>query len=379
LWPGEGNVMRVAQFLVLIFSIACFAGIDYALSQNLSPLPGSIEGRVVDAETGAPLQGAHVFLSGTKSGAVTNHAGRYRIQNASPGTYRLVFSIIGYGRTASQLTISPGQNQIVHAKLNPVIYELGEIYAGNLDERWERHLERFTRQFIGETEMADSVKILNPEVLRFETRWWGRFTAEALAPLQIENRALGYLITYYLDDFYHSGIRTRWDGDPLFIEMTPESEEQARYWEENRRESFYGSIRHFFIALTEGRTEEDGFVIYNLRRETYGYSPRNKFRTSADRLVSETDKDFLSNVRFNGRIEILYTKAPETIDYIRWARDIRRSPLRYQTSYLELNDRYITIDPDGEVQQTYGATRFGYFAYHRFADKTPRDYRPEGF
>ena len=371
--------MRVFQFLVLIFGIAIFAGIGHAHSQGLSLLPGSIEGRVVDAETGEPLQGAHVFLSGTKLGAVTNHAGRYRIQNASPGSYRLVFSIIGYGRTASELTLSPGKNLTAHAQLNPVIYELGEIYAGNLDERWERYLERFTRQFIGETEMADSVKILNPEVLRFETRWWGRFTAEALAPLQIENRALGYFVTYYLDEFFHSGIRTRWDGDPLFTEMTPESEEQARYWEQNRSESFYGSIRHFLIALIEGRTEKDGFVIYNLRRETYGYSPRNKFRTSSDRLLREADEDFLFNVRFNGRIEILYTKAPESLDYIRWARDIRRSPSRYQTSYLELNERFITIDPDGEVQQTYGATRYGYFAYHRFADKTPRDYRPEGF
>jgi len=379
LWSGEGNVMRVVQFLVLIFGMAIFADIDHGHSQNLSPITGAIEGRVVDAETGEPLQGAHVFLSGTKLGSVTNHAGRYRIQNVSPGSYRLVFSIIGYGRTGSNMTVSPGESQIIHVQLKPVIYELGEIYAGNLDERWERHLERFTRQFIGETEMADSVKILNPEVLRFETRWWGRFTAEALAPLLIENRALGYMVTYYMDEFYHSGIRTRWDGDPLFTELTPESEEQARYWEKNRREAFYGSIRHFLIALIEGRAEEDGFVIYNLRRETYGYSPRNKFRTSADRLLRETDKDFLFNMRFSGRIEILYTKAPETIDYVRWARDIRRSPSRYQTSYLELNDRFITIDPDGEVQQIYGATRYGYFAYHRFADKTPRDYRPEGF
>jgi hypothetical protein len=369
--------MRIVLFIVLSIGAAVFTGTEPALSQMVPA--GVIEGRVVNAETGEPLQGAHVFLSGTKIGTVTNSSGRYRLQRVPAGTHRLIVSIIGFGRTGTGLTLSPGESKTAHAKLSPVIYELGEIYAGNLDDRWERHLEKFTELFIGESSFADSVKILNPEVLRFETRWWGRFTAEALAPLQIENRALGYHVTYYLDEFYHSGLRTRWDGDPLFAEMTPDSEEQARYWEQNRTKAFYGSLRHFLIALVEGRIERDGFVIFNLRRETYGFSARNKFRASADRLIRDTDEDYLFNMRFPGRLEIVYTEAPEDREYVRWARDIRRGPASVQTSYMELNERYITIDPDGEVQEVYGATRFGYFAYHRFADKTPREYRPEGF
>jgi hypothetical protein len=357
--------------LVSLPGIACLYATDLARSE--------VQGRVVHAETGEPLLGVHVFLSGTQIGAVTNSAGRYHLRGVPAGSHRLVVSSIGFARISKNISIPPGRQLTEDHELKPVIYELGEIYAGNLDERWERYVERFTRLFIGESTLSDSVKILNPEVLRFDRRWWGRFEAEALAPLQIENRALGYHITYYLDEFIHTGTRTRWDGEPLFRELTPASEEQARYWEENRQKAFYGSLRHFLISLMEGRTEDDGFVVYNLRRETYGYSVRNRFRTSPHRLLHEADEDHLKHMRFNGRLEILYTQAGEDPRYVEWAPDLFRAPNTMQTSYFELNRRNITIDHDGEVAEVYGATRFGYFAFHRLADKTPREYRPYDF
>ncbi|MDT0633205.1 carboxypeptidase-like regulatory domain-containing protein, partial [Rubrivirga litoralis] len=36
-----------------------------------------VTGRVVDAETGAPLPGVHVYLSGTTTGDVTDRGGAY--------------------------------------------------------------------------------------------------------------------------------------------------------------------------------------------------------------------------------------------------------------------------------------------------------------
>jgi hypothetical protein len=346
---------------------------------QLSAFQSEISGRVVSAETGEPLMGVHVFLSGTKVGAVTNSGGFYRLRDVDPGYYKLVVSIIGFGRVSREMSISSAGRIEAEFELEPVVYELGEIYAGNLDEKWQKYVERFTPLFIGESEFADSVKILNPEVLRFDTRWWGRFEAEALAPLQIENRALGYRIIYYLDEFIHSGTRTRWDGEPLFMEMTPADSAQAAYWEANRRKAFLGSMRHFLISLVEGRTEEEGFIIYNLRRETYGYSGRNKYRASSQRLLQAGDEDHIWKMRFSGQLEIIYTEAEEHQRYIQWARDIYRGPNTVQTSYFELNQRDITVDPDGEVKEPYGATRFGYFAFHRLADENPREYRPEGF
>lgn len=363
----------------ILFFAALFLPDQLAAFTSESNSQSEITGRVVSVESGEPLLGVHVFLSGTKVGAVTNSGGYYHLRNVEPGQYKLVVSIIGYGRVSREMSIASGSRFEVGFELKPVVYELGEIYAGNLDERWEKYLERFTPLFIGESEFADSVKILNPEVLRFDTRWWGRFEAEALAPLQIENRALGYRIIYYLNEFIHSGTRTRWDGEPLFMEMTPADSAQADYWEENRRKAFMGSLRHFMISLVEGRAEEEGFIVYNLRRETYGYSGRNKYRTGSQRLLNPGDEDHIWKMRFGGQLEIIYTEAEEHPRYIEWARDIYRRPNNIQTSYFELNERNITVDPDGEVKEPYGATRFGYFAFHRLADENPREYRPDGF
>ena len=338
---------------------------------------GTISGTVTAEETGEPLHGAHVFLSGTKIGTVTNPAGRFQIRGIPAGNYRLVISSIGYKRIAEDLTISPGENLIRNEKLPDVVYELDEIYAGNLDERWESHLDRFERLFLGETQLSDSVKILNPEVLRFDRSWWGRFRAEALAPLRIENRALGYEITYFLDDFNHSGTITRWDGEPLFAELIPENEQQSAYWEENRRKAYLGSYRHFLISLVEGRTEEEDFRVYLESRGRSIAATQQKMRVPDSRITQPADEEFLTRLRFDGILEVIYLGAGEDPDYIRWARGPVRIPRDVQSSHVDLNKQYVTIDPDGEISETYGTTRYGYFSYKRFADKTPREYRPK--
>lgn len=374
-------IFRALPILILLwtFCITIDAAAAEDRKQKSFSAASEINGRVVSAETGEPLLGVHVFLSGTKVGSVSNSGGYFELRNIPPGNYKLVVSIIGYARVSKELSISGGRIFREEFELESVVYELGEIYAGNLDEKWQKYLERFTPLFIGESQFADSVKILNPEVLRFDTRWWGRFEAEALAPLQIENRALGYRIIYYLDEFTHSGTRTRWDGEPLFMEMTPDDSAQAAYWETNREKAFMGSLRHFLISMVEDRAEEEGFTIYNLRRETYGYSGRNKYRTSSARLLRPAEEGYFFKMRFSGQLEIVYSEAEEDPRYIEWAGDLYRGPNTVQTSYLELNERDITIDSDGEVKEPYGATRFGYFAFHRLADENPREYRPEGF
>ncbi|MGD8427215.1 MAG: carboxypeptidase-like regulatory domain-containing protein [Balneolaceae bacterium] len=364
------RVIAIALFISNLF----FAG--NALVLRAQP---ALEGRVVDAHTGKPLRGANVFLSGTKIGTATNALGQYRLKKVPPGSYRLIVSMIGYGRTLVEVIVGRQETKRVDFELKAVIYEMPEIFVGNLDKKWEKHLKRFRNLFIGESKFADSVKILNPEVLRFESRWWGRFSAIALAPLKIENLALGYHITYYLDEFYHAGSRTRWDGDPFFTEMTPADSQQATYWMKNRRNAFYGSLRHFLLAMLQNRVKEEGFILYNIKQGVYGYSTQNRFRTSGQRFIRKRGNEELHKLNFFGRLKIIYTKIGENRRYLHWLNEYQRSPMGVQTSYLQLNEHPITIDANGEIIEPYGATRFGYFAFHRLADKTPREYRPKEY
>jgi len=335
-----------------------------------------IEGRVISGETGMPLMGAHVFLSGTTNGSVTNADGRYRLRNVKPGVYRVVVSMIGFGYLTMEQIVGPAEVRQYDVELEPVVYQMDELIVH--DEKWQRNLERFTRLFIGESERADSVKIVNPEVLTFKTRWWGRFTAEAHRPLVIENFALGYRITYFLDEFRHSGSVTRWDGDPLFEIMPPADSLQLDYWEQNRREAYEGSLRHLLLSLIDQREGEEGFILYLERPRMHYYTTAPGRRMRSSRLIHRVEgEEHLYEMNFRGRLQVIYTRAPEDERYLRWERNLNRRPADRQTSWLELNTRPITIDSDGEIMEVYGATRFGFLSYQRVAEETPREYRPD--
>jgi hypothetical protein len=339
---------------------------------------GIVVGRLIDTETKAPLRGAHIFLSGTKIGTQTDHTGRYALRDIPPGFYRLVVSSIGYGRKTYGLQMGPGDHKNIDLSLKQVVYEMNDLDVLN-DDKWRKHYEQFEELFLGFTEEAESMVILNPQVLRFDSNFWGRLNAKATAPLQIVNNALGYQIIYYLNEFKYTGRRTWWDGEPLFTEMTPSDSLQQAEWEANRRKAFYGSMRHFWLSLLDNRLDEEGFLLFNIKESAHpGFSDTRR-PIEVDRLIEEGEKAFLHRVQYSGSLEIIYTREAEDIRYLDWARDLGRGPIRSQVSWLELNDRFITVDADGEVVEPYGAIQLGYFGFQRLADLTPRDYRPDGF
>ncbi len=62
----------------------------------LSGTVGKISGKVTDKTSGEPLIGANVTIKDLKMGAVTDANGEYFILNVHPGTYTVIFSILGY-------------------------------------------------------------------------------------------------------------------------------------------------------------------------------------------------------------------------------------------------------------------------------------------
>ncbi|HSC55478.1 MAG TPA: carboxypeptidase-like regulatory domain-containing protein [Phnomibacter sp.] len=56
----------------------------------------NIEGYVTDMATGKPIPGATVMIKNSKTGSSTDTAGMYRIKGVAPGSYTLIFNMIGY-------------------------------------------------------------------------------------------------------------------------------------------------------------------------------------------------------------------------------------------------------------------------------------------
>jgi carboxypeptidase-like protein len=346
----------------------------------LGPDPAAAQrifGTVRDSETDRPLPGAHVFIAGSLLGTATGPGGEFRLDRVPAGSHRVVASMVGFARMAVDTTIGTGEVEINFSLPSRVI-EAGAVEViAHSDPKWAKRLKKFRAQFVGESEAAAYCVILNPEVLDFETRWWGRLAATASAPLIIENRWLGYRVTYHLTDFRHTAALVRYDGDPVFEELEPVNEEEQVRWQLNRIKAFNGSLRHFLLALVADSTREHGFHTY--RRPSLEDPNRSaaRFPVSAERLTGRSDS-VGTVLRFSGYVEIIYDRELEDPAIMRAQGSHRYRRPAAQRSWIKLSDGPTKIDRLGSVVDPYGVTISGYLAFERVADELPKEYRPPG-
>jgi hypothetical protein len=89
---------------------------------------GRIQGKVTDLQTGEPLIGANVIVTGTSFGAATDVNGDYEINNLEPGVYDLKASYIGYKTvTITGVRVSADLSSETDFKLPPEGVQVGEV------------------------------------------------------------------------------------------------------------------------------------------------------------------------------------------------------------------------------------------------------------
>jgi thermitase len=90
---------------------------NFSLSQII--VPGSITGLVTNAKDGSAISGAQVS-DGTKT-ALTDAAGKYTIDNVSPGTYQVVASKEGYQTSSLIINVLSGSTAVANFSLSQII------------------------------------------------------------------------------------------------------------------------------------------------------------------------------------------------------------------------------------------------------------------
>ena len=363
---------------LLITVLSFLLPLEQALAQS-EPI-GRIAGVVHDAETGQPIAGAHAFIGSTMIGTVTDADGTFELNFIPAGTHDLWLSMVGYTPISEEFAINDStiaQSPTFDLVMEPAVVLVGELtVTAKRDRRWKRRLRTFKKMFLGETPFANETVITNPEMLDFDSNWLGVFQAKAGEPLHITNNALGYNVKYVLKEFKREGSTIRYDGDPLFEELTPETNEQQEQWIQNRELAFHGSFHHFLLALLDGRTQEEGFEIMQIPTVEDIPSNNRRFGIDPRTLIvsgSSPEENLLS---FHGVLEISYLNEKEGHHYLRWKGDSPHKRPSYQTSWIRLTNGPTAIDANGEVIDPYGVTVYGYFAYERIADELPKEYRP---
>ena len=222
------------------------------------------------------MAGVSVFLNNTSRGTITRNDGTFLLGNIPKGSYELIISAIGY----ETKVIAINEAHLPRTLDIALIQKATELTAVTVEpydrNGWSKWGRFFTDNFIGTGENAGQCRIKNKEVLRFHFyKRSNRLNVTATEPLIIENRALGYLVEYRLEEFvcdYNTNI-VGYFGYPFFRELPAKKESQHREWIMRRRSAYNGSMLHFMRSLYAGRYIAEGFLaekketVPNLERE----------------------------------------------------------------------------------------------------------------
>ncbi len=190
-------------------------GLDfYQLSSGLyvltevpeaQPRLGTLQGLVVDSDTGEPLPNAHVLLADGSIGAVSNEAGRFLIANLKPGYYRLTTSYLGYRNRIDSVWVPPEATARTRLSLDAEAFVVTPIIVDGM--QW-----RLSSDTLGQASLSQKalLRVPNggmPDIARSLNALVGIRLSDATADLHVQGSETGE-------------HQFRLDGAPVFIPVS---------------------------------------------------------------------------------------------------------------------------------------------------------------
>lgn len=307
-----------------------------------------IKGTIYDKNTKTVIYSAAVYFNGTSAGTLSDQNGSFQIDISKYRSMPLTISAIGYySVTLNNLSVE----KPLKIYLDPKMFELNEVVVQDKSHARERreNLTIFRNEFLGTTGNSYNCTITNEDDIRFiydsddDT-----IKAFAIKPILIDNKALGYKITYYLDKFeyYKQSTSFFFKGNIIFSKDSTTDETKEKLYERKRKNAFIGSRMHFFRALWVNDLNSAGFIVKNSANETVGYK----------QIVFQKD-NHTKYLRCIGGLGIsYYTKQP--------------------TSFIVFLKEEIFFDGNGYFDAS-GISWEGEMARQRIADLLPFEYSPK--
>jgi len=360
-------------FALIIFFICCSL---MGLAQT-----GTVSGTVTDSETGEPLPFCNVFISNSTIATTTDFDGNYTLENVPEGEFEVGFSFIGYQAQQKSATIHPGGKLTFNISLVPLVQDLTDVeIKASRDRAWERELRKFKLYFLGNDDMAAQCEILNPWAIDFpEDNKNNDFRATAYQPIEIENRALGYLVTFDLKAFQFTPSFYIISGATRFTDLEAPDEKTKAEWERRRLDTYLKSPANMFRAMIVNQHNKEGFFLYgdkvggsesrNLRSDVFAnelgksvipYKPEN--------LIQPGRRPGEYRIFMKGRIEIHYEKGYSTVNTYKDA--------PYPISWLEVKGNYVQVNSNGMIINQKDVVFSGDMDKRKISSLLPLDYEP---
>ena len=286
---------------------------------------------------------ASVYVNGTSTGVLTDSNGSFSLNISKTGNLPVAVSGVGYN--SMLISDFPVDRKLI-IYLDPKIFPLKEIIVNSNNNARDRFLKMFKTEFLGASVKESTCSIVNEDDLAFQySEVDNELKVYSLNPLIIENKNLGYEITYFLESFIYSPIyeTLTFIGYPIFEDITISDNLDSLKVERKRRAAYLGSRMHFFRTLWENKTDSAGFRLTNM----------NDVKLTTDSLgiqMNGNDKFLPDSVKIKIRYNIL---SEETI-----LETIRDSVYFDKTGYFA----------------PYGILWSGKMTEQRIAEMLPYDY-----
>ena len=368
----RGNSRHCRDLLIIGVLLA-----EYAIGQSLVPTT-TLTGRVVDDSTGAPLFMANVFVAGSLVGASTDTLGGFTLKLVPMGSVEIVASLVGYKPQSISLRVISSYQSALEFRLKQSLIQLQPVVIDASE--WKTNFEKFTRLLIGYSANAKECEIQNPGILDFtQTDEPGAVRVDFSGPLEIENKALGYKLFYYLNEFVMHKEYVRYEGMTEYHQLKPKSADEQKEWSLKRETAYKGSLQHFLSALMAWRLEEVGVSAYMV--ESVCLTNLQKKAIDPEKILSSTEIPYEKRLSFDGFIEVRYARERADPGFRKFMRLQGASAnydalLRVQTSWIKMNKPNGIVRIDGVLADPYALITYGYWSFERVADMLPLDYKP---
>ena len=333
----------------------------------------SVLGKVLDAETKQPLQGASAYCQNTTQGTISNSQGLFYMHLPNGG-YDMVVTYTGYEKKVIRISNNQplADTLLVElAKEDKSLTEVAVVGSTEDPDGLNKYGKFFSENFIGNTGYSNQVTIQNPEVLHFfYSKKRNRLKITAKEDVIILNYALGYKIRYQLDSFsydYTSNI-TQYTGSPLFQEMDSTEEVKAQ-WKKNRAHTYLGSRLHFMRSFYDSSLAKQGFIVEKLNDDPQ--SVKGTFITdlynAQDYVADSGDVE----INWTGRYRISYGNVLPDKQFLE---EYKLPPsTRFQITVLDIANGFV-IEKNGYFYEQYDVINSGYWAWKKLAELLPYDY-----
>ena len=343
------------------------------------------KGLLLDKLTNQPIAGASVFINSSGIGTVSGSDGRFDLSKFIKAKFEypvLTIAVMGYETATYNLANAKGDVVIY---LNPLVRELETVTVNAaIKNGWEKYGREFIKSFLSYSEFSKLCTIENPEVLKFYyDANQNILKVIARKPLIIQNNALGYKITYWLESFDHN-FNTRilsYSGLTYYEDLIRPNKRkaQAARWILNRESAYEGSVMHFIRSVHAGTLASSGFIVRRLDKVEGNRKGRYSNVVDPKILVEADFSDTIENqkiIQFSKYLYVLYDKELEELPYLIKLEPFKKPIPAPQTSIVQLvGTDAVKIFANGHLEPAISFFLDGYWSYEKLDKLLPLDYK----